>query len=167
VVKAIERLIELDEQETVLHRERSAFLSLTAAILESLPDALIVADADGKIAMVNQMTELMFGYVRSDLIGQPVEMLIPPRLRAPHEELRRKYTRNNINPHVRTMGLGSQLMGVRREGNEFPTDVKLARMVVPHGIFNLALVRYSQTAEVGPAALAASVPDNEITLPNA
>ena len=80
----IERLIQLDEQETARQHERVALLSLTAAVIEALPDALIVVDVQGKIVLVNERTEFMFGYPRSDLIGRPVEMLMPARTRQIH-----------------------------------------------------------------------------------
>jgi PAS domain S-box-containing protein len=141
MAKEIERLIQLDEQETVRQHQRVSFLSLTAAVIEALPDALIVVDVEGIIVLVNQRTEYMFGYPRIDLIGRPVEMLMPARTRPIHGTHRREYNQFNLNPRVRTMGLGTKLIALRSDGLEFPTEIMLARMVVSQGIFNLALIR--------------------------
>ena len=141
MVKEIERLIQLDEQETARQHERASFLALTAAVIEALPDALIVVDVEGTIVLVNQRTEYMFGYPRVDLIGRPVEILMPARVRPIHSTHRREYNQFNLSPHVRTMGLGTKLIALRSDGLEFPTEIMLARMVVSQGIFNLALIR--------------------------
>ncbi len=143
----IERLIQLDEQETAKQHERVALLSLTAAVIEALPDALIVVDVQGKIVLVNERAEFMFGYPRTDLIGRPVEMLMPVRTRQIHSTHRREYNQFNLSPHARTMGLGTKLIALRSDGLEFPTEIMLARMVVSQGIFNLALIRGTPRAD--------------------
>ena len=137
----IDRLIQLDEQETARQHGRMAFLSLTAAVIEALPDALIVVDVEGKIVLVNERAEFMFGYPRTDLIGRPVEMLMPARTRQIHSTHRREYNQFTLSPHARTMGLGTKLIALRCDGLEFPTEIMLARMVVSQGIYNLALIR--------------------------
>jgi protein-histidine pros-kinase len=143
LARAIDRLIELDERESVKQHERVTFLSLLDAVLEALPDGLIVTDADGKVVLFNEKAELMFGRHRSEVIGHKVEMLLPERLRELHVNHRVRYNRFDLNPHSKTMGLGLELSGIRSDGHEFPADITLARMIVPKGIYNLALVRYS------------------------
>jgi PAS domain S-box-containing protein len=143
LVRAIERLMQLDEQETMRQRERASLLSLIGAIIEALPDALIVTDTRGKIVLINEKAEFMFGYSRSELIGQPLEMLMPERLRERHIIQRDIYNQFHVSPRPQTMGLGMQLAALHSDGREFPTDIMLARLVVPKGIFNLALIRYS------------------------
>ena len=138
MVRAIERLIQLDEQETARQRERVASLALAA-----LPDALVVIDLSGAIVMINERTELLFGYLRSELIGRQVEMLLPAESRDLHAKNRIEYNQFTLSAHARTMGLGLQLSGVRSDGHVFPVDIMLARMVVPKGIYNLALVRHT------------------------
>jgi PAS domain S-box-containing protein len=140
---AIDRLIELDQLESAKQHERVAFLTLMDAVIEALPDGLIVADVDGKVILFNEKAEYMFGRHRSEVIGQNVEMLMPERMRDLHVNHRRIYNRFDVSPHARTMGLGLQLTGLRSDGHEFPADVTLARMVVPKGVYNLALMRYS------------------------
>ncbi len=143
---AIDRLMELDEQESAKQHERVAILSLMDAVIEALPDALIVTDIDGKIVIFNERAEFMFGYHRSQMIGEKVEKLLPDRIRTLHANQRARFNRFDLSPHARTMGLGLELSGLRSDGHEFPADITLARMVAPKGVFNLALVRYSSRA---------------------
>jgi PAS domain S-box-containing protein len=157
MVRAIDRLIELDERESAIQHDRIAFLSFMDAVIEALPDGLIVTDLEGKITLFNERAEFMFGRHRSEVIGQNVELLMPERLRKLHANDRHMFNRFDLSPHSRTMGLGLQLTGIRSDGHEFPTDVTLARMVVPRGVFNLALVRYSpRLLELAAAERAAS-----------
>jgi PAS domain S-box-containing protein len=157
MVRAIDRLIELDERESAMQHERIAFLSLLDSVIEALPDGLVVTDIEGKIILFNERAEFMFGRHRSEVIGQNVELLMPERLRKLHTNDRHMYNRFDISPHTRTMGLGLQLTGIRSDGHEFPADITLARMVAPKGVFNLALVRYSpQLIELAAAERAAA-----------
>jgi PAS domain S-box-containing protein len=144
VAKAIDRLIELDEQASMKQLERTAWLSLTEAVIEALPDALIVIDTTGKIVLFNEKAEFMFGYHRTEIIGQSVERLMPERARPRHTHDREVYNRFDISQRARTMGIGANLMGIRNDGHEFPVDITLARMVIPKGVYNLALIRFSR-----------------------
>jgi PAS domain S-box-containing protein len=158
--KEIERLIQLDEQDSERYRERSSHLALTAAVVEALPDALVVVDVQGTIVLVNEKTEFMFGYPRSELLGKPVEMLMPARSRDTHVTHRREYNQFNLSPHARTMGLGIKLIALRSDGLEFPTEIMLARLVVTQGIYNLAMIRGTlQTSEPATTARSPSYPD--------
>jgi PAS domain S-box-containing protein len=159
LANAIDRLIELDEQESLKQTERTAYLALADTVIEALPDALIVIDALGKIVLFNKKAEFMFGYHRFEMIGQPVEKLMPERSRPRHTRDREVYNRYDISQRSMTMGIGANLVGVRSDGHEFPVDITLARMVVPKGIYNLALIRFSRVnldAEV--AARSAQTP---------
>jgi PAS domain S-box-containing protein len=140
---AIDRLIELDQRDSAQRHEKAAFLALTDAVIEALPDGLVVTDIKGNIILFNEKAEFMFGRHRSEAIGQNVEMLMPQRMRDAHVGHRRMYNRFDVGPHARTMGPGLQLMGLRGDGHEFAADVTLASMVVPRGVYNLALIRYS------------------------
>jgi PAS domain S-box-containing protein len=144
LAQAIDRLIELDEQESKRQLERGTFQSLADALIDALPDALIVIDATGKIVLVNEKAEFMFGYHRSEMIGQTVEKLMPERARPRHTHDREVYNRFDISQRAQTMGIGANLLGIRNDGHEFPVDITLARMVVPKGVFNLALIRFSR-----------------------
>jgi PAS domain S-box-containing protein len=92
-------------------------------LLESAPDAMIIVSTGGKIELVNTQTEAMFGYEREDLIGKPIEVLVPDHRRTKHEAQRDAYMTNS---HARPMGLGLELHGLRRDGSEFPVEVALS-----------------------------------------
>lgn len=134
------KLIELDERDVTEIKRMS---SLRDAVIEALPDGLVIVDLDGKIVMVNQKTILLFGYSRQELIGAPVENLLPSSLREVHRQHRLDYNSFDISPHARTMGLGIQLIGVRKDGRELPVDLQLARVETPDGVYNMALVHYT------------------------
>lgn len=90
--------------------------------LEANPSGIVIVDADGRIKLVNAQVERLFGYSRDELIGQPVEMLVPERLRAAHSDFREVFSRN---PETRPMGAGRDLYGRRKDGSEFPIEIGL------------------------------------------
>jgi PAS domain S-box-containing protein len=147
LTEAIDRLIELDEQASAKQRERVVYQALMEEVIEALPDALIVTDAAGKIVIFNQKAEFMFGYHRNEVLGETVEKLMPERTRARHTHDREMYNRFDLSRRARHMGgVGANLIGIRSDGHEFLTDITLARMIVPRGVYNLALVRFSGQA---------------------
>ncbi|HEY4379009.1 MAG TPA: PAS domain S-box protein [Acidobacteriaceae bacterium] len=91
-------------------------------LLETAPDAGIVVDAAGTICVVNAQAERVFGYERSELLGQPVEMLVPQRFRRTHADLRQAFFSE---PVMRRMGRGRELPALRKDGSEFPAEVSL------------------------------------------
>lgn len=93
------------------------------ALLEAAPDAMLVMDAAGRVTLANGQAASMFGYAREDLVGKPIEELMPERFRARHEGHRRGYVRE---PRVRPMGEGRELFGMRRDGTEFPIEISLS-----------------------------------------
>jgi PAS domain S-box-containing protein len=106
-------------------------------LLESAPDAMVCVDADGKIILINGQVERLFGYSRLELVGQYVEILVPPAFAPTHAPLRQGYTRN---PAPRPMGGGDQLSARRKDGSIFPADISVSsvdlggRMVVTAAI---------------------------------
>jgi PAS domain S-box-containing protein len=147
LAEAIDRLIELDEQASVKQLERAAWQSLTDAIIDALPDGLVVTDAAGKVVLVNQKAEIMFGYHRSEIVGESVEKLVPERARARHAHDREMYNRFDLSLRGRTMGgVAANLVGIRSDGHEFLAEITLSRMVVPRGVLNLALIRFARQA---------------------
>lgn len=92
-------------------------------LLDAAPDAMIVTDAAGRIAIVNAEAEKMFGYARERMIGEPVEMLMPECHRSRHVQHRTEYVKA---PKTRTMGAGMPLAGLRSDGTEFPVEVSLS-----------------------------------------
>ncbi len=93
------------------------------ALVELLPDAVIVVDTAGHTTLMNQQAEALFGYGHADLLGQPIERLIPQRFRQAHSHHRARYA---AAPVKRPMGTGLQLFGRRRDGSEFPVEVSLS-----------------------------------------
>jgi PAS domain S-box-containing protein len=91
-------------------------------VVEATPNAIIMIDRDGRIAMVNSQTERVFGYSRIELLGQPMEMLVPERFRHHHPGLRTAFY---ADPRTRPMGVGRDLYGLRKDGSEFSVEIGL------------------------------------------
>jgi len=94
-----------------------------SALLDAAPDAVVIVDAAGVVRTVNRQTEQLFGYSREELLGQPVEALMPERLRGRHTGHRAGYS---AEPHTRPMGIGLELFGLRQDGSEFPVEISLS-----------------------------------------
>jgi PAS domain S-box-containing protein len=107
-------------------------------LLEAAPDGILAIDARGRIVLVNAQIERLFGYPRDEMVGQPIEMLVPEAARAVHREHRARYERN---PYRRPMGAGMQLAGRRRDGTEFPVEISLNAVPTGSGVLFAASVR--------------------------
>jgi protein-histidine pros-kinase len=107
-------------------------------MLDAAPDAMIGVDTDGVIVMVNVQTETVFGYPREDLLGQPIELLVPERAKKVHPAHRGKYFSE---PRTRPMGLGLDLAGRRVDGTEFPAEISLSSIQTDSGPVAIAAVR--------------------------
>src|SRR5438552_11097524 len=93
------------------------------AFLDAAPDAIVVVDTTGRVAAVNTLAESMFAYTREQLLGSPIELLVPERYRANHVADRRGYAES---PRTRPMGLDRDLWGRRSDGAEFPIQISLS-----------------------------------------
>jgi PAS domain S-box-containing protein len=107
-------------------------------LLESTPDAIVMSNVTGRIVLVNAQAEQVFGYVRAELLGQPVEVLLPDRYRSGHLGHRGAYF---VQPRTRTMGAGLELYGRRRDGSEFPVEISLSPIVTEEGTMVMSAVR--------------------------
>jgi PAS domain S-box-containing protein len=107
-------------------------------LLEAAPDAIMQVDAEGRIILLNRVTEDMFGYSRDELLGQPVEVLIPRELHARHAEHRANYRQH---PMTRTMGSGLALEGIRKDGSRFPVEISLSPSSSAEGFRVTAIIR--------------------------
>ena len=102
------------------------------------PDAIFVTDAQGIIRDANPRAAELFGYGQSELIGQPIESLVPERFRAHHPAHRENY---HAHPRARQMGAALNLFGLREDGTEFPVDIMLKPLTTPEGTIVLSIVR--------------------------
>ncbi|WP_437979128.1 ATP-binding protein [Sorangium sp. So ce295] len=109
-----------------------------AKLLEAAPDAMIVVDERGTIVYVNGEAEQIFGYAREELFGRSVDVLTPVEIRDRHKGQRDRYTRN---PHGRPMGQALNIMARRKDGTEFPADIKLSPLTTPRGLLVTAALR--------------------------
>lgn len=108
------------------------------SLVEAAPDAMVCVAADGVIVLVNSRTEQLFGYRKEELVGRPVEILLPAEAREVHPEHRRSYLDD---PRPRPMGTGRQLRARRRDGTEFPADISLSAVQTDQGTLVSATVR--------------------------
>ncbi len=107
-------------------------------LLEAAPDAMVVVNQDGKIALANAQVEAMFGYGREELLGREIEMLIPESARAIHVKHRGGYF---LGPHTRAMGVGFELYGLHKDGHEIPVEVSLSPLKTEEGIVVTSAIR--------------------------
>ncbi|MBM4435057.1 MAG: PAS domain S-box protein [Chloroflexi bacterium] len=152
----------------VAHRDVTALRSLHEAarvqarfggLLESTPDAIVIVNGLGRIVLVNGQTERLFGYRRDDLLGRPVEVLVPERFHGGHVGARTGYFGN---PGTRAMGAGIELYGVRRDGSEIPVEISLSPLKTEDGVFAISAIRditARKRAEAKFRALLESAPD--------
>jgi two-component system sensor kinase FixL len=107
------------------------------AVVEAVPSAILLVDDGGGIVLANAQAEALFGYPRTELVGRPVDMLLPERLRGPHAGFRRGYAKDL---RTRAMGAGRELIVLRKDGSECPVEAALSPLATDQGLFVLAAV---------------------------
>ena len=123
------------------------------ALLESAPDAMVIVDGHGHIAIVNAQAELMFGYRRQEIVGQGISALIPERFRAQHRQHVKSYRRDAT---ARPMGTGLELFGRHKDGSEFPIEISLSPLETEEGPLVSAAIRDVSARQRAVAELAAA-----------
>lgn len=143
-------------------------------IFDAAPDAIVVVDERGTIVLANRQSEAMFGYERSELIGEKVEILVPEGLRKDHVEHRDRYMKD---PERRPMGAELELEAVKRDGTRFPVEISLSPLQTERGLLVMAAVRdvadrqraqqrFRDLIEAAPDAIVLVDGSGEITLVN-
>jgi PAS domain S-box-containing protein len=107
------------------------------AAVESSPSGLLMVDASGRIVLVNREVERLFGYSREELLGKPVDLLVPERFRSHHPDYRSGFI---AHPSVRAMGAGRDLFGLRKDGTEVPVEIGLTPVATEEGLFVLGSI---------------------------
>jgi len=143
-----ERPRELEKVNTGLEREvdqrRRAEGALRASeerfrrLLESAPDAMVLVNRKGRIALVNAQAERLFGYERGEMLGQRVDLLVPEHLRGRHEVQRTSYFKD---PQVRPLGVSREVYACRKDGGEFPVEITLSPLETDEGVLVLSAIR--------------------------
>jgi PAS domain S-box-containing protein len=143
--------------------------------VEAAPNGMVMIDSRGQIVLVNAQTERLFGYHRDELLGQPVELLVPDRFRDQHPENRANFM---ASPQVRSMGVGRDLYGRRKDGSEFPVEIGLNPIKTDEGLLVLSAVvditerkraeeRFHQAVESAPNGMVMINSNGQIVLVNA
>jgi PAS domain S-box-containing protein len=131
---AVQDLTEQGETVQRRMREHLRFREL----LDAAPDAIIEVDKEGRIVLMNRVTGQLFGYEREELLGQPVEVLIPDHARSGHHAHRKGYW---AHPTTRPMGIGMTLEGQRKDGSRFPVEISLSPVQFEEGFRVSAIIR--------------------------
>jgi PAS domain S-box-containing protein len=111
---------------------------LFEALLRSAPDPILISDQGGRIVTASAQVKQVFGYEPAELLGKPVEVLLPERLERGHRDHRAHYYQS---PSTRPMGKGLNLSALRRDGTEFPAEISLSHLETENGILVMAIVR--------------------------
>ena len=138
VMQSRRRAVALAAAETERRkRETERAAEQFRLLVESAPSGLLLVDQAGRITLVNQVVERLFGYDRAELMGQPVEALVPEPVRSGHAAEREQFMRD---PSARRMGEGRDLHGRRKDGSVFPVEIGLNPIHTPEGLRVLAFV---------------------------
>lgn len=130
-------------------------------VVESAPNAMVIIDREGRIAIVNEQAERMFGYARDELLGRSVEMLVPERFRAQHPRFRQAFVDA---PQARPMGAGRDLFALRKDGSEFPVEIGLNPIETDEGTLILSAIVDISERKQREARIEAALREKELLL---
>jgi PAS domain S-box-containing protein len=118
-------------------QERKRAEKQFSEVVEGAPNGMVVVDGRGMITLVNAQIESSFGYTRVELLGRPIEMLVPERFRPRHPSYRESFVSE---PAARPMGAGRDLFGLRKDGTEFPVEIGLNPLQTEQGVLVLGTI---------------------------
>jgi PAS domain S-box-containing protein len=118
--------------------QREAVEAGYRGLLETIPDAIVMADPTGRIVLLNEQAQTLFGYKKAELAGSPIEVLLPARFREGHVGHRTRYF---AEPKTRAMGAGLELFALRKDGTEFPVEISLSPLKTEEGFFAMSAIR--------------------------
>jgi two-component system, sensor histidine kinase PdtaS len=156
-VKLTRDMTEQNRSDEALRRSEERF----RRVVEATPNAMVMIDRAGRIEMVNAQTERVFGYARAELLGQPMEMLVPERLRGRHPGLRTTFYDD---PLTRPMGAGRDLYGLRKDGSEFAVEIGLNPIETDEGTMVLSAIVDISTRKREEARVLAALKEKDILL---
>ena len=141
-----------------LMHERLAADARLQGLIEFAPNAIVVIDGDGRIETFNRQAEVYFGYARAEILGQPLETLVPERLRGRHVVHRQRFFSTRLSAEPVRMGRDATLWGLRKDGSEFPLEINLSAVRTDQGTKTLSVIsditeRYRLQLEVAARAL--------------
>jgi len=137
---AVEEIIAVSRDITARKEVEKALyenITLFRSLFEFASEGIILLNKTGNIVLVNSRVEAMFGYTRFELLGQRIEILLPPELRTAHQGHRASY---GLHPEVRAMGIGLEVQAQRKDGSLFPVEVSLSPVKIEEGEMVMALV---------------------------
>jgi PAS domain S-box-containing protein len=119
-------------------RDAKLVQSRYGEILESTPDGIVIVNPTGRIIFASLQAQMLFGYEPNELLGKPVEVLLPDHFRGAHVGHRAQFF---ITPRTRTMGVGLELYGLRKDGSEFPVEISLSPLQTEEGMLVMSAIR--------------------------